>query len=93
MPNPVLRQYNQLRRQHHDGHKVEVRLMVTDDYRRFFESLFGGINKVESGSRDVVHHKVSLSLKNAMIFQFVLVGFPTQRYQEESAHGHLHGKA
>ena len=93
MPHPVLRQYNQLWRQHHDGHKVEVRLMVADNDRRPLESLSVGINKAESGSRDVVHHKSGPSLQYAMIFQLVPVGFPAQRYQEESAHGHLHGKA
>ena len=65
--------------------------MVADDDRRLFKSFLRGVNIGEGGTRDVVHHKFGFSLKNAMVFQFVLVGFPAQRYQEESAHSQLHG--
>ena len=72
MPDPVLGQYNQVGCQHHDGHQVEVRLVVANNHRWFLEGLSMWVVVRESGARHMIDDKTGLTLQDAVVSPLVL---------------------
>ena len=72
VPHPVVREENHPRREHHQAHQVEVRLMVTDDHSRFLEGLAHSILQVELHAWHPMDDKVGHLLQKSVIQQILL---------------------